>query len=174
MGLLEVIFFEQEMNFRTVKKTIGTYGKIENNEWWDQKVNFGEKKKRTVRGQDFLAHCIIYIKCYRDRAHLVAATRLLYRKPSTLLADLTLPLVNPPTRQGQPNNFFLPSTRSRRMHRTSGTPDEALDNPLETRISKLIPSSDRRTHQGWNYNRTSGHLKLEILIGPLDTSKLKF
>ena len=23
---------------------MGIYGKIENNEWWDQKVNFGEKK----------------------------------------------------------------------------------------------------------------------------------
>ena len=32
MGLLEVNFVDQEMNFRIVKKTIGIYGKIENNE----------------------------------------------------------------------------------------------------------------------------------------------
>ena len=159
MGLLEVIFLEQEMNFRIVKTTIGIYGKIENNEWWDQKVYFGEKKKKTVRGQDFLAHCIIYIvSTLRPGLHLVAATRLLYRKPSTLLADLPLPLVNPPTRQGQPNNFFLPFISGRRMHRTSGTHDEG-----SRRMREYGRPNSPKLGSGWtqNSNPTSGHLKLK-------------
>jgi hypothetical protein len=45
----------------------------------------------------------------RAKPHLVAATRLV-ANPRLSLADLTLPLVNPPTNQGQPN-YFLPSSR---------------------------------------------------------------
>ena len=40
--------------------------------------------------------------------------------------------------------------------------------------AKYIGSpADLRPHQSRNPNRTSGHLKVEILNGPLDTSKFK-
>ena len=122
MGLLEVNFVDQEMNFRIVKKTIRIYGKIENNEWWGQKVNFGEKK-RTVRGQDFPRRCIIYSKYCRTGPTL-SQLRVFFIGNSLLsLADLTLPLVNPPTSQGQPN-YFLPSSPKDGPRRNRNVPDE--------------------------------------------------
>ena len=41
------------------------------------------------------------------------------------------------------------------------------------RPDKSCNQSDLRTHQSRNPKRTSGHLKVEILNGPLDTSKLQ-
>ena len=40
------------------------------------------------------------------------------------------------------------------------------------RPDKSCNQSDLRTHQSRNPKRTSGHLEVEILNGPLDTSKL--
>ena len=146
-------FVDQEMNFRIVKKTSGIYGKIENNEWWGQKVNFGQKK-RTVRGTDFRRRCIIYSKYCRTGPTTLSQLRVFFiGNPWLSLADLTLPLVNPPTSQGQPN-YFLPSTR---------TKDAPSQEPPTKDHAGCVSTEDRRVQSSDQDGRT-------ILIRPLDTS----
>ena len=66
-----------------------------------------------------------------------------------LFLDLTLPPASPPRSRGLQEIIFLPSRGSEPIR------------PTNTSKSKLP-------------KRTSGHLKVEILNGPLDTSKSKF